>query len=73
MSYFECPDCGKHIQVFGESHVDEVAEQFGLKVLGKIPMDNKLAALCDKGMLELMENNYLDAALEEVEKATAGK
>jgi hypothetical protein len=36
-------------------------------------MDNKLAALCDKGMLELMENNYLDAALEEVEKATAGK
>ena len=73
MSYFECPDCGKHIQVFGDSHVDEVAEQFGLKVLGKLPMDHKLAALCDKGMLELMENNYLDAALEEVEKATAGK
>ena len=73
MSYFECPDCGKHIKVFGESHVDEVAEQFGLKVLGKIPMDNKLAALCDKGMLELMENSYLDAALEAVEKATAEK
>ena len=73
MSYFECPDCGKHIQVFGESHVDEVAEQFGLKVLGKIPMDNKLAALCDKGMLELMENSYLDEALEAVEKATADK
>ncbi len=73
MSYFECPDCGKHIQVFGDSHVDEVAEQFGLKVLGKLPMDHKLAALCDKGMLELMENTYLDAALEEVEKATADK
>ena len=73
MSYFECPDCGKHIQVFGDSHVDEVAEQFGLKVLGKLPVDHKLAALCDKGMLELMENTYLDAALEEVEKATANK
>ena len=73
MSYFECPDCGKHIQVFGDSHVDEVAEQFGLKVLGKLPMDHKLAALCDKGLLELMENTYLDAALEEVEKATADK
>ncbi len=73
MSYFECPDCGKHIQVFGDSHVDEVAEQFGLKVLGKLPMDHKLAALCDKGMLELMENTYLDAALEEVEKETADK
>ena len=53
--------------------MDEVAEQFGLKVLGKLPMDHKLAALCDKGLLELMENTYLDAALEEVEKATADK
>ena len=68
MSYFECPDCGKHIQVFGDSHVDEVAEQFGLKVLGKLPMDHKLAALCDKGMLELMELDYLDGALDAIEK-----
>ena len=68
MSYIECPDCGKKLEVFGQSHVDEVAEEFGYPVLGKVPLDPKVAALCDKGMLELMENNYLDAAMEAVEK-----
>ena len=68
MSYIECPDCGKKLEVFGKSHVDEVAAEFGYPVLGKVPLDPKVAALCDKGMLELMENNYLDAAMEAVEK-----
>lgn len=69
MSYYKCPDCGKEYKVFGESHVEETAEKFGLKVLAKIPIDPKLAALSDKGMLELMENDYLDAAFAEIEKA----
>ncbi len=69
MSYYKCPDCGKEYKVFGESHVDETAEKFGLKVLAKIPIDPKLAALSDRGMLELMENDYLDAAFSEIEKA----
>ena len=68
MSYMECPDCGKKLNVFGESHVDEVAEEFGYPVLAKLPIDPKIAALCDKGMLELMENNYLDGAMEAIEK-----
>jgi Mrp family chromosome partitioning ATPase len=69
MSYYKCPDCGKEYKVFGDSHVEETAEKFGLKVLAKIPIDPKLAALSDKGMLELMENDYLDAAFVEIEKA----
>ena len=69
MSYYVCPDCGKEYKVFGDSHVEETAEKFGLKVLAKIPIDPKLAALSDKGMIELMENNYLDSAFEEIEKA----
>ena len=69
MSYYKCPDCGKEYKVFGDSHVEETAEKFGLKVLAKIPIDPKLAALSDKGMLELMENDYLDAAFAEIEKA----
>ncbi len=69
MSCYKCPDCGKEYKVFGESHVEETAEKFGLKVLAKIPIDPKLAALSDKGMLELMENDYLDAAFAEIEKA----
>ncbi len=69
MSYYKCPDCGKEYKVFGESHVEETAEKFGLKVLAKIPIDPKLAALSDKGMIELMENDYLDSAFSEIEKA----
>lgn len=66
MSYAECPDCGKKIHVFGESKLDEVAEEFGLPVLGRIPMNPKLAAACDKGMIELFEGDWLDGAVDAV-------
>lgn len=64
MSYAICPDCGKHIHVFGESHIEKVADEFGYDLMGRIPMDPKLAALVDRGMIELMENNYLDTAIQ---------
>ena len=62
MSYIKCPDCGKEIKVFGESHIEEVAEKFGYDLLARIPMDSKLAALVDRGMIELMENDYMEKA-----------
>lgn len=62
MSYVKCPDCGKEIKVFGESHIEEVAEKFNYDLLARIPMDPKLAALIDRGMIELMENDYMDRA-----------
>lgn len=68
MSYAKCPDCGKEIKIFGESHIEGVAEKFGYDMLGKIPMDPKLAALVDRGMIELMENDYLDKAADVVEE-----
>lgn len=68
MSYVVCPDCGKKIYVFGEGKANEVAANFGYEVLGNVPMDQKLAALCDNGIIELMENNYLDGACEKIEK-----
>ena len=68
MSYVVCPDCGKEIRVFGDSHIEEIADKFGYKLLGKIPMDHKLAALVDKGWIEMMENNYLDAAADILEE-----
>ncbi len=67
MSYALCPDCGKRINVFGESHIGEIAEKFGYDLLGQIPLDQKLAALCDKGWIEMMENSYLDAAADALE------
>ena len=47
-----CPDCGKHISVFGESHIDEVAAHYELPVLAKLPIDPKLAAAVDAGKIE---------------------
>ncbi len=66
MSYVKCPDCGKEIKVFGESHIEEVAEKFGYELLARIPMDPKLAALVDKGMIELMENDYMNNAAQKI-------
>ncbi len=66
MSYAVCPDCGKHIPVFGESHVAEVAAKYSLPVLGRIPINPKLAAACDAGLIELFEGDWLDAALKAV-------
>lgn len=62
MSYLECPDCGKKIEVFGESKLDDVAKEYNLDVLGRIPIDSKLAKACDAGAIELMENDSLDSA-----------
>ena len=63
MSYVKCPDCGKEIHVFGESHIAEVAQKFGYPVLARIPMDPKLSALVDAGRIEdLDENPLFDAA-----------
>ena len=73
MSGFKCPDCGKEYKIFGESHIDEVTTEMGLDLLAKVPMDPKLAALCDRGMLELMENNYFDGVTEKVLKGIINK
>ena len=68
-SYISCPDCGKRIPLFGESHIEEVAEHFGLPVLGQLPIDPKLASACDKGLLELFQGDWLEYAADVVEKA----
>ena len=67
MSYVQCPDCGKPFSVFGESHIDEVAAKYDLKVLGKLPLDPKLAVACDQGAIELFEGAWLDSAADLVE------
>lgn len=69
MSYVKCPCCNTEIKVFGDSHIEEIAGEFGYDLLGKIPMDQKLAALVDKGWIEMMENTYLDAAADKIEEA----
>lgn len=67
MSYVKCPDCGREIQIFGESHVDQIAAKYGLKVLGKMPIDPEVAKNCDVGLVELVNGDWLDAAADAVE------
>ena len=69
MSYVECPDCGKQIKVFGESHVDETAAAMGLAVLAKLPIDPAVAAACDAGKVETVDTNRIAPAADAVEAA----
>ena len=66
-SYLSCPDCGKQIAVFGESHVKDIALSHGLPVLAQLPIDQELARLCDQGDVERYECEALKPALDVVE------
>ncbi len=68
MSWILCPDCRKKISVFGESHIDKIAERYKTKVLARLPIDPELAKNVDNGRAEAFEGGYLDEAAEEIEK-----
>ena len=70
-SYVKCPHCGEQIHVFGESHAQEVAKEFNLKLLAKMPIDSSLAALADKGEMEKADANYLDPVVDLLESMEA--
>ena len=63
-SYLQCPDCGKKIKVFGESHIDEIAAGIGVEVLGKMPIDPELAEMVENERFYEVENEYLKDAIE---------
>lgn len=62
MSYFKCPDCGKEHKIFGDSHIDEIAEKFGTRVLAKIPIDEALRKSVDTGTIELFVGDWFENA-----------
>ena len=64
MSYFQCPDCGKIHKIFGESHVDEIAEKYGVPHVAKLPIDSDIAKACDQGRIE-------DVRCEEIDRLAA--
>lgn len=69
MSYIKCPDCGKKIKLFGDSKIEDIAGDLGIKVLGKMPIDPTFAELCDHGEIEKVSNGYLMEATENIEKS----
>ena len=68
-AYLQCPDCGKKINVFGKSHLDEVAASFGLPILARLPIDPAVAEACDNGLMETVNTETLAEAIEAVKNA----
>lgn len=66
MSYFECPNCKEKHYIYGESKINEIAEQHGIKNIAKIPMDTSLATAVDNGMIEMTDVSFLDELFEKL-------
>ncbi len=67
MSYFHCPDNGKDYKIFGDSHIEEVAEKHGLEVAARLPIDPEIARLSDAGMIESYPNDCLSGLVSIIE------
>lgn len=65
-SYFKCPDCGKEHKIFGDSHIETVAAEHGLKVLAKLPIEARVAAAVDAGEVEQLAPNGLETVAAEL-------
>lgn len=65
-SYIVCPDCGKKLQVFGESHIDEIAAELQIDVLGKMPINPLYAEAADKGVFHAVDNEHVEKAVEKL-------
>ena len=68
MSYVKCPDCGRELHVFGKSKAEEVCAKYDIPLIARMPIDERLASLIDHGVIELMENDYLEGAADAVVK-----
>lgn len=66
MSYFECPNCKEKHEIYGKSHVEEIAKKFGIKNIAKIPINPEVANLCDKGEIEKLDVSYLDKIIDAI-------
>lgn len=68
MSYLECPDCHKKMYIYGEGHVEELAESLDIPNFAQIPVLPEMTTLCDSGTIEGFDHPYLDSMVEAIEK-----
>ncbi len=68
MSYVECPHCDEKIRIFGEGKTRKTAEEYSLDLIAEIPMKKDFANLCDRGLIELFEGDYMEGAASAIEK-----
>lgn len=67
MAYYECSECGKKHSIFGESHIDSIASDHGLALVGRIPIEPEIAKFCDEGNIEKLETHYFDTLISVIE------
>jgi Mrp family chromosome partitioning ATPase len=68
MSHVKCPECGKEINLFGNSKLEEISKEIGVDILGRIPIDPKIAQLVDEGEFERFDCDCLESAAIQIEK-----
>ncbi len=73
MSYVECPHCNKPIYLYGESHIEAVCEENGIKLLGRIPINPEIASACDRGDIESVKGSWIDDAVSAIEQIPASE
>lgn len=67
-SYVKCPDCGSELKVFGESHIEEIAKELGVTLVGKMPIDMEYAKMADHGTFHEIDNQYISRAIDVIPK-----
>lgn len=68
MSYFKCPGCGTLHSIYGESHLEQTAKEYGLDILGRIPIDPSVAKSADTGTIELFVGHWLESGADRIEE-----
>ncbi len=69
MSYLSCPDCGKKIEIFGQSKVEAIAAEYGIPAIARMPLDAEISKLADAGRIEDYQTDALEKVFEQIEKA----
>ena len=63
-SYVKCPDCGSELKIFGESHIEEIAKDLNVELIGKMPIDMEYAKMADHGTFHEIDNQYISKAID---------
>jgi len=60
MAYVKCPKCGEKIMMYGDDHVEELCEKYGIPTSSSVPFDANIAKAMDAGAIEELQVDYLD-------------
>lgn len=68
MSYVECPDCGKKLEIFGKGKAEAIAKELGVPVLATLSINPATAELVDAGKVFEADRTGFETALDIIEQ-----